>query len=72
MAADAAALLEAEHTPVALHACGDLHVRLMQLASAAGCKQLAIAPCCYNRIRLAEYSPMSSAAQALRPAAIPG
>jgi hypothetical protein len=25
-----------EHTPVALHACGDLHVRLLQLASAAG------------------------------------
>lgn len=36
--------------PVALHACGDLHVRLLQLASSAGCKQLALAPCCYNRI----------------------
>ena len=38
--------LDPEHTPVALHACGDLHVRLLQLASAAGCKQLAVAPCC--------------------------
>lgn len=46
LAADAASLLKAEHTPVALHACGDLHVRLLQLASAAGCKQLAVAPCC--------------------------
>jgi hypothetical protein len=63
LAADAACLLKAEHTPVALHACGDLHVRLIHLASAAGCKQLAIAPCCYNRISRTEYSPISSAAQ---------
>ncbi|WP_223511765.1 methyltransferase [Pseudomonas sp. GL-R-26] len=60
LAADAARLLSAHHTPVALHACGDLHVRLIQLASATGCKQLAIAPCCYNRISLAQYSPISS------------
>lgn len=58
----AAALLNAQHTPVALHACGDLHVRLIQLASSAGCKQLAIAPCCYNRINQTQYSPISSAA----------
>ncbi|MGE8153818.1 methyltransferase [Pseudomonas vancouverensis] len=57
-------LLHAGHTPVALHACGDLHVRLIQLASATGCKQLAIAPCCYNRISRSEYAPISSAAQA--------
>ncbi|MBK5353082.1 methyltransferase [Pseudomonas sp. TH41] len=62
LAAEAASLLNADHTPVALHACGDLHVRLIQLASAAGCKQLAIAPCCYNRINLSEYQPISSAA----------
>jgi hypothetical protein len=36
---------------------------LIHLASAAGCKQLAIAPCCYNRISRTEYSPISSAAQ---------
>lgn len=53
-----------EHTPVALHACGDLHVRLLQLASAAGCQQLAVAPCCYNRIRAEQYQPLSMAAQA--------
>ncbi|WCM51676.1 SAM-dependent methyltransferase [Pseudomonas sp. WJP1] len=64
LAVDVAALLNAEHTPVALHACGDLHVRLIQLASAAGCKQLAIAPCCYNRISLPRYSPLSSVAMA--------
>ncbi|TBN44218.1 methyltransferase [Pseudomonas sp. BGI-2] len=60
LAPDAASLLNADHTPVALHACGDLHVRLMQLASAAGCEQLAIAPCCYNRTSLPAYQPLSS------------
>ncbi|CAI8903740.1 methyltransferase [Pseudomonas chlororaphis] len=63
LAADAAARLSAEHTPVALHACGDLHVRLMQLASERGCRQLAIAPCCYNRINHAEYQPLSGPAK---------
>lgn len=62
LAANTALLMNAEHTPVALHACGDLHVRLMQLASAAGCRQLAIAPCCYNRISRTEYQALSSAA----------
>ncbi|MGF6111815.1 methyltransferase [Pseudomonas frederiksbergensis] len=61
LAAGAASLLKSEHTPVALHACGDLHVRLIRLASEAGCKQLAIAPCCYNRISLSTYEVLSSA-----------
>ncbi|MBI6949233.1 methyltransferase [Pseudomonas koreensis] len=61
LATDAATVLSAHHTPVALHACGDLHVRLMQLASAAGCQQMAIAPCCYNRINRSEYQTLSSA-----------
>ncbi|MCU1777950.1 SAM-dependent methyltransferase [Pseudomonas sp. 14P_5.3_Bac1] len=56
--------LNPEHTPVALHACGDLHVRLLQLASAAGCKQLALAPCCYNRINADSYQAVSGAARA--------
>ncbi|QLG90784.1 methyltransferase [Pseudomonas yamanorum] len=64
MAADAALQLGHQHTPVALHACGDLHVRLMQLASAAGCKQLAVAPCCYNRTSADHYQALSSAARA--------
>ncbi|QJI32220.1 methyltransferase [Pseudomonas sp. ADAK18] len=64
MAADAALQLDHEHTPVALHACGDLHVRLMQLASAAGCKQLAVAPCCYNRTSANHYQALSGGARA--------
>ena len=62
LAADASAVLDTRHTPVALHACGDLHVRLLQLASAAGCRQMAIAPCCYNRINRREYQALSLAA----------
>jgi hypothetical protein len=61
LAADAASVISAQHTTVALHACGDLHVRLMQLASAAGCQQMAIAPCCYNRIDRSEYQALSCA-----------
>ncbi|MCF5722478.1 methyltransferase [Pseudomonas syringae] len=53
-----------EHTPVALHACGDLHVRLLQLANAVGCKQLALAPCCYNRISADTYQPLSNTGRA--------
>lgn len=64
LAANASAVLSASHTPVALHACGDLHVRLMQLASAVGCQQMAIAPCCYNRISRSEYQALSSPASA--------
>jgi hypothetical protein len=49
---------------VALHACGDLHVRLLHLASQQGCPQLAVAPCCYNRIQGEQYKAISTAAQA--------
>lgn len=56
--------ISAEHTPVALHACGDLHVRLLHVASAAGCKRLALAPCCYNRIGAECYQALSTAGRA--------
>jgi hypothetical protein len=64
MADDAWRRLQSHHTPVALHACGDLHVQLMRLASQVGCAQLAIAPCCYNRINTEYYQPMSGEGQA--------
>ncbi|WP_404938067.1 methyltransferase [Pseudomonas sp. JDS08PS003] len=64
LADDTAQHLRAEHSPVALHACGDLHVRLIQLASQQGCPQLAIAPCCYNRTRASRYQGLSTAARA--------
>lgn len=58
--------LKAKHSPVALHACGDLHVRLLQLASQAGCQQLAVAPCCYNRIQSDNYQALSTPAKVSR------
>ena len=64
LAADASTRLHAGHSPVALHACGDLHVRLLQLASASGCAQLAVAPCCYNRITTPTYQALSAPARA--------
>lgn len=64
LADDTGERLKIEHTPVALHACGDLHIRLIELASATGCQQLAIAPCCYNRISASHYQPLSKLAQA--------
>lgn len=69
MACNTATLLHPEHTAIALHACGDLHIRLLHLASDQGCGQLAVAPCCYNRIDEAQYRPLSAAAQgsSLRP-----
>lgn len=63
LAPDVREHLQTKHTAVALHACGSLHVRLLQLASAQGCRQLAVAPCCYNRIDSEYYQPLSHAAQ---------
>lgn len=51
-------------TPVALHACGDLHVRLIKLSISQNCRQLAVAPCCYNRITTDHYEPLSMQAAA--------
>lgn len=62
MADDAQAHLCPDMTPVALHACGDLHARLLHLSISQGCRQLAFAPCCYNRIQTPEYQPLSQAA----------
>jgi hypothetical protein len=64
LAPDAGLHVQPHHTPVALHACGDLHVRLIHLASQTGCPQLAIAPCCYNRIAGNNYQPLSRHARA--------
>lgn len=55
--------VQPQQTPVALHACGALHIRLLRLAVTQGCRQLAIAPCCYNRISTPFYEPLSQQAQ---------
>ncbi len=50
-------------TPVALHACGDLHVRLLEQGISRGCQRLAIAPCCYNRTQARHYRALSQRAR---------
>ncbi|MFJ4431461.1 methyltransferase [Pseudomonas sp. NPDC089395] len=63
LAADSARHLGRDKSVVALHACGDLHVHLLRTASQQGCRHLAVAPCCYNRIQSDHYQPLSTAAQ---------
>jgi len=47
--------LKVNQQAVALHACGDLHVELLRLASSAGTRNIAFSPCCYHLIRAKEY-----------------
>lgn len=53
----------AQQQAVALHACGDLHVRLLQLAAKAGTQAVAISPCCYHLIQANQYQGLSTLAQ---------
>ncbi|CAM4026794.1 SAM-dependent methyltransferase [Vibrio neonatus] len=48
---------------VALHACGDLHVSLMQHATKYQLPALSIAPCCYHLIQADRYQRLSSLGQ---------
>ncbi|WP_233081119.1 methyltransferase [Rheinheimera soli] len=63
---DAAKHLNTDQQIVALHACGDLHIRLLQLASQAGTEQLDIVPCCYHLIATEQYQAVSTLAQQSR------
>lgn len=44
---------------VALHACGDLHVRLLEMATKNQLPAVTFSPCCYHLIRSDEYQAMS-------------
>lgn len=63
LADDVGQHLDARTSAVALHACGDLHVRLLQVASQSRCRHLAVSPCCYNRIADTHYQPLSTSAR---------
>lgn len=45
---------------VALHACGDLHRRLLERGAAAGVSRFDVAPCCYYRGVDMHYQPLSA------------
>lgn len=49
---------------VALHACGDLHLRLLDLAAQTGCA-ISLAPCCYQRTMHERYQPLSETGREL-------
>ncbi|NMT62538.1 methyltransferase [Marinobacter orientalis] len=44
---------------VALHACGDLHRRLMQRGADGGLSRLSFSPCCYHLSDTPDYRPLS-------------
>jgi len=54
---------QARHA-VALHACGDLHRRLIELVAAGQMHSLHLSPCCYHLSASARYSPFSQAGKA--------
>jgi hypothetical protein len=55
--------LAAQQQVVALHACGQLHIQLLQQAVAVGCQQLHVVPCCYHLIDSDQYQPLSALGQ---------
>jgi len=58
--------LHADRQVLALHACGQLHVHLLQLCTSAHpVQRIALAPCCYHLNPHALYQPMSKAARAV-------
>ncbi|CAA0081257.1 Uncharacterised protein [BD1-7 clade bacterium] len=63
LSSDAAPYIRPTTHAVALHACGQLHTHLLQTVVAAGASGVTLAPCCYNLIPDAVYSPLSEAGQ---------
>ena len=55
-------ILSQQHA-VALHACGDLHVSLLQRVAERKGKAVSVSPCCYHLIRDKAYQPMSALAK---------
>lgn len=60
------ALLQPDQHVLALHACGQLHMTLLQQAVAHDCAAVALSPCCYNRITTSHYQPLSAEGRAAR------
>lgn len=63
LAQDCADHFSAATSVVALHACGELHHRLLQLAVQHRIQGVYLAPCCYHLINHSRYQPFSMAAK---------
>ena len=57
--------LQTQQHVVALHACGELHERLLNLCVEKKVQQLHIAPCCYHKRRQEHYTGLSQQGKAL-------
>lgn len=63
LSAQASQHVVAKQHAVALHACGDLHQRLIELAVTNRTQAVSIAPCCYHLTAQKTYLPLSAAAK---------
>ncbi|QFT85472.1 hypothetical protein FIU88_10845 [Halomonas sp. THAF12] len=64
MAEDAGDWLAPGRRVAALHACGDLHARLLELAAERGAA-VTLSPCCYHRTEAVDYRALSARGRAL-------
>jgi hypothetical protein len=48
-----------EHTFMALHACGDLHIEMLKHVAYYRSKALILSPCCYQKTKDQQYRPLS-------------
>lgn len=56
-------VLKANQHVVALHACGQLHITMLQQAVTAQCQRIQLVPCCYHLIETELYQPLSDMAK---------
>ncbi len=66
LAADSGQYFKRAPDAIALHACGDLHTRLLHHWSHCGGSTLTLSPCCYHLIKEECYKPLSNQAQAAK------
>lgn len=59
---DVSLYIHEEQHVVALHACGELHERLLKLCVEKKVQQLHLAPCCYHKRQHEQYRPLSQQA----------
>ncbi|KKD00608.1 methyltransferase [Photobacterium halotolerans] len=63
-APESARVIKPDQHAVALHACGDLHVSLLEQVAAKRTAAVSVSPCCYHLIRHEVYQPLSKPAKA--------
>ncbi|RDE19952.1 methyltransferase [Motiliproteus coralliicola] len=56
-------LQPAAQQAVALHACGQLHIQLLEQVAEHQLEALSVSPCCYHLIEASHYQPLSSLGQ---------